>query len=622
MILFWAYRRQLGAGLLTADSVRYAAAWWLIGGLATWDVAWLIVHRDYWGVLGWGGFGVAAAALRFWSRERGIADAAGYSTWLLVWGIVWWFVGGSGLIERYVGTSFHAASHLGFAAASFLVAEWLGRPMGWRALRALTVAHVPAMIGIVLLTHSPGAQPLGGGALAAWPVSFGVLYWTLHRQLADGIATAYAARYWTGWVLMVLVATREVIWQLDHERYAWALGWSALGMLAGYARFRLRERDSAGAAPISVLALAWGMCFWFASGFAWIDSEFAVPATVTATLGFIAASFAAFEVAGGYASWPAIRRTVVLLPAAMAIALIAQYVDHSHPFAAYGWLAWLAGFLTLYSALLRQERAAIAFLGGAQHVLAFWLGVLVLTWEAAWQLHSYGIGSAWAHSAWSVVPALALGWVSAFSGRSNWPFGARYAAHYRGVALVPVAAVAAAWALYLNLTPPGSMAPLPYLPVFNPIDAAQIAVLLALQRWGGTFGAEPGVSRSSQLQLLGAFVFLWVNCIALRSIHFWAGVDYRFDALFNSVLVQAVFSLLWTISALVLMLYATRSAQRKLWIAGAALLAVAVVKLFLLDLANSGTVERIVSFIGVGAGLLAIGYVAPVPPGDKEQQGG
>ena len=68
------------------------------------------------------------------------------------------------------------------------------------------------------------------------------------------------------------------------------------------------------------------------------------------------------------------------------------------------------------------------------------------------------------------------------------------------------------------------------------------------------------------------------------------------------------------------MLYATRSRRRSLWIAGAVLLAVVVLKLFVHDLGSVGTIARIVSFIGVGVGLLVIGYVAPVPPGDIERQ--
>ena len=53
---------------------------------------------------------------------------------------------------------------------------------------------------------------------------------------------------------------------------------------------------------------------------------------------------------------------------------------------------------------------------------------------------------------------------------------------------------------------------------------------------------------------------------------------------------------------------------RGLWIVGAALLGLVVVKLFTVDLADVGTIARIVSFLGVGAVLLVIGYFAPLPP--------
>ena len=71
------------------------------------------------------------------------------------------------------------------------------------------------------------------------------------------------------------------------------------------------------------------------------------------------------------------------------------------------------------------------------------------------------------------------------------------------------------------------------------------------------------------------------------------------------------------ILALASMLFATRRGYRALWITGAALMAVVVVKLFIVDLAKLGGVERIVSFIAVGVLMLVIGYVAPVPPRSK-----
>jgi uncharacterized membrane protein len=47
-------------------------------------------------------------------------------------------------------------------------------------------------------------------------------------------------------------------------------------------------------------------------------------------------------------------------------------------------------------------------------------------------------------------------------------------------------------------------------------------------------------------------------------------------------------------------------------------MAVVVLKLFVVELAQANAIERIVSFIVVGALMLAIGYTAPVPPRHTE----
>jgi uncharacterized membrane protein len=46
---------------------------------------------------------------------------------------------------------------------------------------------------------------------------------------------------------------------------------------------------------------------------------------------------------------------------------------------------------------------------------------------------------------------------------------------------------------------------------------------------------------------------------------------------------------------------------------GAALLALTVIKLLVLDLSAADTLARIVSFIVVGLLMLLIGYVSPIP---------
>jgi uncharacterized membrane protein len=63
------------------------------------------------------------------------------------------------------------------------------------------------------------------------------------------------------------------------------------------------------------------------------------------------------------------------------------------------------------------------------------------------------------------------------------------------------------------------------------------------------------------------------------------------------------------------MIVATRRGLRPLWLTGAALLAAVVIKLFVVDLAALSGLTRVVAFLGVGAMLLVIGYLTPLPPG-------
>ena len=65
-----------------------------------------------------------------------------------------------------------------------------------------------------------------------------------------------------------------------------------------------------------------------------------------------------------------------------------------------------------------------------------------------------------------------------------------------------------------------------------------------------------------------------------------------------------------------------RERRRSLWLAGATLIGIVVVKLFLVELADTGGIARIVSFTGVGILLLIVSYIAPAPARDAEDGGG
>jgi len=181
--------------------------------------------------------------------------------------------------------------------------------------------------------------------------------------------------------------------------------------------------------------------------------------------------------------------------------------------------------------------------------------------------------------------------------------------------LIPLGA---AWFVVLaviwNVTQNGLMAPLPYLPILNPLDLTTgFAALLTVVAW--RLRAEtvesPFFARLPYIAAVGAY--LWFNLMLLRTAAHFLDIPYQVEPLFRSQFVQAMLSLVWSATALILMRHAAKRVWRLPWMAGAALLALVVAKLFLIDLSNVGGIERIISFLGVGLLMLAIGYLAPFP---------
>ena len=379
----------------------------------------------------------------------------------------------------------------------------------------------------------------------------------------------------------------------------------------------------------SGVVLAWGVLWWL--GASWREIERWLPreAQISAFVALLALTAVAFAAAQRPLRWPMARiPALLLLPALGAIAVFAigdvRRAD-DHLLAHGGYLAWPLAVGVVVALLHRFERhaATAADLRGLSlepwHAGLFWLVLLLCGHELAWagERIAYGHG-VWSAVPWGLVPALGLAVVCVFASGPRWPLGA----HRRGYLVlggVPVAVVLVLWSLAASVHGDGDPAPLPYFPLANPLDVTQAIVLMAVALW--TLRArreDPALSdmlpRGAVAAVLAALVFVWVNAIALRSIHFWYDVPYTAHALWRSTLVQATLALLWSAIALATMAYANRRQWRAPWFAGAALLGVVVAKLFLVELAQVGTITRIVSFIGVGLLLLLIGYLAPVPP--------
>jgi len=172
----------------------------------------------------------------------------------------------------------------------------------------------------------------------------------------------------------------------------------------------------------------------------------------------------------------------------------------------------------------------------------------------------------------------------------------------------------------MSLNSDGNAAPLRYIPVLNPLDIALIGALLLYIIWHGHITKHLRHQKILTPIIAGLMTFSLLNGVLLRTLHHWFGTPFKWYAIFDYPLVQMSFTFMWAISAFILMLLAHRKSLRILWIVGAALMALVVAKIFILDLSQTGTVERIASFIGAGLMLLVMGYFAPLPPAKTTEE--
>lgn len=334
------------------------------------------------------------------------------------------------------------------------------------------------------------------------------------------------------------------------------------------------------------------------------------------------------------ATWPA-RITVGVL----ALGYVAQAGEGYRVLATPAWAVWPVVLVLHYWMLRQTDRQALAQPASAAiaqspygflHAASAWLVTFLLA-DCLWS----GIGKAelW-RTSWAgvvlLVSAIAVLMVLAvWAGRANrqasrsgfaWPLNSHAQAYYWYAAL-PLALLVFWGALAAAVVSSGHTAPLPYIPLLNPTDLTLALALGALVFWRRvlvTAAPPPGNARwvtgRNALVALALLVFVAVNTVWLRVAHHFFGVRWDADALFDSFVVQTGYAILWTLLALTLMVLAHRRVQRPLWLTGAGLLGLVVVKLLLIDLSNAGGAERIIAFIVVGVLMLVVGYFAPLPP--------
>ena len=312
------------------------------------------------------------------------------------------------------------------------------------------------------------------------------------------------------------------------------------------------------------------------------------------------------------------QATLAAVPLWMLAAAAAP--PHVAPSAHLGWVAWPLALLALPWLERLQARWRPAMLAVPLQLAGRWLFIVLATQECVRRVQPVAApGSAWPDVAAMVVPALALI-------ASVQPALQR---RLRDEALRAAWLVAGCGALALYLfgwvwasnASDGNASPLPWVPLLNPLEIGQGVALLALVGWVRALPASlrERMPPATLPALGGVTAFGLVTGLVLRTCHHWAGVPWTADALFASTLAQAALSVAWALIGVALMVTGHRAGRRIVWAVGAALLGVVVAKLFLVELADRGSLYRIVSFIVVGGLMLAVGYFAPIPPrGDDD----
>jgi len=504
----------------------------------------------------------------------------------------------------------------------YLVPAWLAFKMENRVL-ALSLLS----IAVTLLTLAIPLEFDEAETAAAWAMEGVGLLWLGIRQnsqraLLTGLLLQVLAAicWWSGSPLLPSASYGSALSALLIALSAWACA-----LLLGNSDWRADRPDLSKWLPKNIAFgfQCWGLIWWLAAGMTELNRHLHDHDLLLSSILLITFSAWLVEGLGLRLGWQAFRRLNIGLICLLLAALVQQidYVDH--PIEAWGALAWLPAIVTAFWMLYlddkkgEQAEQASAYIGKYNlfHVAGVCFLLLFLIRELHWQLsHLVSISlnmPLWADLTVGIVTALLLLIIS--SNVKRWPVAAHPVSYLHASAVLCMLLLGA-WLSWMLFNPVNI--PVLYIPLINPLDIVIALAALAVFVWWKAIKQSNLVwFEAKYFYLLAGLVgFILFNADIARVAHHWFDTAWNVQAMQHSVEFQAGLSLSWSALALVLMSWASRQGVRVLWMTGAALLALVVIKLFIIDLSGTGTMARIVSFLGVGGLLLFIGYMSPVPP--------
>lgn len=509
-----------------------------------------------------------------------------------------------------------AVSALALALLYVAVGRWLIR-RGESQLLGQSFAMLALGFGTIAVPLAFSAQATS----AVWALEGAAAVWLGLRQKrwlsqAIGVALQFFAAF------AYLVFLFDDGWSRSQAEWPVLNGHALSAVLLAFSAFAiswLYERARKHRVLVWLPFLA-GDAWWTLGGLREILEHFdKVDPPLATFVAFGALTLAASALLRGVLRWPRLGWNVVaglsggvLLACGLPLSLLDEH-EHAAALSAplgWWWPVWFAAGLFALQRLREplQRGISIAHVG--------WLASLALVYglalnDAAMSLRladeAPRFGNDWAFFA-MFLPLIVLAALTAKLPRIGaFPLAdifPRYALRW----FAPAAFVLG-FATLASLSLSGDVSPLPYVPILNPAELAQLTALLVAVAWlrrQQASGSLPVI-----VGVIGGFIVL--SLAVLRAVHHYAQLPWSPDILDNGT-AQTALTVLWAITGVTAWIAGSRRRNRPLWMVGAILLGLVLAKLVLIDRQYMGNVAGIVSFLAVGGLLVLVGRIAPTPP--------
>ena len=338
-------------------------------------------------------------------------------------------------------------------------------------------------------------------------------------------------------------------------------------------------------------------------------------------------------------NWNIMCNGMLLLWIALAVSLFMSHSE-SYYYLSEFWicsLAWIAAFTSCYVYLYKisSEKTNnnrlinnhVIFL----HISLFWM---LLGWLVRELIHIFD-ALPWGYEVikWSLMATIACSIILLFYFLIKRQYITSFllVKSYWTIGLLPLIGYIVYY-LIAGLSMSGQIIYWSYIPIINPLEESAIFSLLMFSVWiklmPNYVQFDNKTTNSGILNIplpnlilvsLMTLTFLWGNSVVLRCLSQIFDITWNAYTLWHNNIVQMTASLLWMLSAVILIAIGHRYSLRKIWYSGQLIQITVIIKLISVDIQETDGLLRAFAFIGVALLMLLIGYLAPIPPKQNDE---